>query len=194
MSPGFSAESYPVFALNGLRENPENQPVVIVGPYHHGMARPQIADRGDGLQICRVAVNILNKQSWTADEGWSSSLGLGEGLTTHHRKKQLVTYPYNKPRNGTDSLARPQQRNKVLRFGTWNVTSLYRTGGVTLVAKELARYRIDFVGVQERPQLVPPDLLLSLQESHKPNSSYDPRGKSPMESNPVIVEAMEDLT
>ena len=36
-----------------------------------------------------------------------------------------------------------------MRFGTWNVTSLYRTGGVTLVAKELARYRIDFVGVQE---------------------------------------------
>ena len=74
---------------------------------------------------------------------------MGEGLTTHHRKKQLVTYPYNKPRNKTDSLARPQQRNKDLRFGTWNVTSLYRTGGVTLVAKELARYRIDFVGVQE---------------------------------------------
>ncbi|KAJ4441831.1 hypothetical protein ANN_11690 [Periplaneta americana] len=42
-----------------------------------------------------------------------------------------------------------RQRNKVLRFGTWNVTSLYRTGGVTLVAKELARYRIDFVEVQE---------------------------------------------
>ncbi|KAJ4435540.1 hypothetical protein ANN_18156 [Periplaneta americana] len=48
--------------------------------------------------------------------------------------------------------------------------------------------------VNKRPQLVPPDLLLSLQESHKPKSSYDPRGKSPMESNPVIVEAMEDLT
>ena len=46
-------------------------------------------------------------------------------------------------------MARPQQRNKVLRFGTWNVTSLYRTGGVTLVAKELARYRMDLVGVQE---------------------------------------------
>ncbi|KAJ4426421.1 hypothetical protein ANN_27235 [Periplaneta americana] len=75
--------------------------------------------------------------------------GLGEGLTTHHRKKQLVTKPNKKPRNGTDSPARPQQRNKVIRFGTWNVTSLYRTGGVTLVAKELARYRIDFVGVQE---------------------------------------------
>ncbi|KAJ4436074.1 hypothetical protein ANN_18701 [Periplaneta americana] len=42
--------------------------------------------------------------------------GLGEGLTTHYHKKQLVTNPSNKPRNGTDSLARPQQRNKVLRF------------------------------------------------------------------------------
>ncbi|KAJ4439013.1 hypothetical protein ANN_14969 [Periplaneta americana] len=81
--------------------------------------------------------------------GGPPAWGLGEGLTTHHRKKQLVTNPSNKPRNGTDSVARPQQRNKVLRFGTWNVTSLYRTGEVTLVAKELARYRIDFVGVQE---------------------------------------------
>ncbi|KAJ4443279.1 hypothetical protein ANN_04947 [Periplaneta americana] len=81
--------------------------------------------------------------------GGPPAWGLGEGLTTHHRKKQLVTNFYNKPRNETDSLARPQQRNKVMRFGTWNVTSLYRTGGVTLLAKELARYRIDFVGVRE---------------------------------------------
>jgi hypothetical protein len=29
---------------------------------HHGMARPRVADRGDGLQIWRVAANILNKQ------------------------------------------------------------------------------------------------------------------------------------
>ena len=75
--------------------------------------------------------------------------GLGEGLTTHHRKKQLVTKTFTKPRNGTDSMARPQQRNKDMRFGTWNVTSLYRIGGVTSVAKELARYRMDIVGVQE---------------------------------------------
>jgi hypothetical protein len=48
-------------------------------PYHHGMARPQVADGGDGLQIWRVAANILNKQSRTADKGWSSSLGVGRG-------------------------------------------------------------------------------------------------------------------
>jgi hypothetical protein len=40
---------------------------------------PQVADGGDGLQIWRVAANILNKQSRTADRGWSSSLGVGRG-------------------------------------------------------------------------------------------------------------------
>jgi hypothetical protein len=44
-------------------------------PYHDGIARPQIADGGDGLQIWRVAANILNKHSRTADKSWSSSLG-----------------------------------------------------------------------------------------------------------------------
>jgi hypothetical protein len=36
--------------------------------------------------VWRVAVNILNKQWRTVDKGWSSSLGLGEVLTTPHRK------------------------------------------------------------------------------------------------------------
>jgi hypothetical protein len=46
---------------------------------HHTMARPRVADRGYGLQIWRVAVNILNKQSRTADSGWFSSLGVKRG-------------------------------------------------------------------------------------------------------------------
>jgi hypothetical protein len=43
---------------------------------HHGMVRPRVADKGDGLQILRVAANMLNKQSRTAECGWSSSLGV----------------------------------------------------------------------------------------------------------------------
>jgi hypothetical protein len=43
------------------------------------MAHPQDADGRNGLQIWRVAANILNKQSRTADKGWSSSLGVGRG-------------------------------------------------------------------------------------------------------------------
>jgi hypothetical protein len=47
--------------------------------YHHGMARPRVADRGDGLHIRRAAANMLNKQSRTADSWWSSILGVGRG-------------------------------------------------------------------------------------------------------------------
>jgi hypothetical protein len=58
---------------------------------HHGMTRPRVADGVDGLQIRRVHANILNKQSWTADRGWSSSLGVG-----------LVTKCQTGPRNWMD--------------------------------------------------------------------------------------------
>jgi hypothetical protein len=43
------------------------------------MARPQVADGGDALQLWREAENILNKQSRTADKGWAFSLGVGRG-------------------------------------------------------------------------------------------------------------------
>jgi len=41
------------------------------------MVHPQVAGRGDSLQIWRVARNIMNKQSWTDERDWSSSLGFG---------------------------------------------------------------------------------------------------------------------
>jgi hypothetical protein len=47
-------------------------------------ARPRVTDGGNGLQIWRVAVDILNKESRTAKKG------LSEGLTTPHRKKNSV--------------------------------------------------------------------------------------------------------
>jgi exonuclease III len=36
-----------------------------------------------------------------------------------------------------------------IRFGTWNVRSLYRKGFLTTVARELGKYKLDLVGVQE---------------------------------------------
>jgi hypothetical protein len=50
-------------------------------PRHNGMVRPQVGDGGDGLQVQKVAANIFNKQSRTADRGWSSSLGIGQGAS-----------------------------------------------------------------------------------------------------------------
>jgi exonuclease III len=36
-----------------------------------------------------------------------------------------------------------------MRFGTWNVRSLYRAGYLKTVSRELGRYKLDLVGVQE---------------------------------------------
>jgi exonuclease III len=36
-----------------------------------------------------------------------------------------------------------------MRLGTWNVKSLYRAGSLKTVAKELVKYKLDLVGVQE---------------------------------------------
>jgi exonuclease III len=36
-----------------------------------------------------------------------------------------------------------------MRFGTWNVRSLYRAGSLKTVARELGKYKLDLVGVQE---------------------------------------------
>jgi hypothetical protein len=84
-----------------------------VGPCHHGMVRPPAADGGDGLNIWRLAANVLNRQSRTTDKGSFSSLGrvgVGEGLATPHRKKASVAKCYTGPRNWTDSLERPRHR------------------------------------------------------------------------------------
>ena len=36
-----------------------------------------------------------------------------------------------------------------MKLGTWNVRSLYRAGSLKAAARELARYKLDVVGVQE---------------------------------------------
>jgi hypothetical protein len=36
-----------------------------------------------------------------------------------------------------------------MSFGAWNVRSLYRAGSVMTASRELARYKLDLVGVQE---------------------------------------------
>jgi hypothetical protein len=36
-----------------------------------------------------------------------------------------------------------------MRFGTWNVRSMYRAGSLRTVAEETSEYKLDLVGVQE---------------------------------------------
>ena len=122
-----------------------------------------------GIPIWRVAANKLNKQSRTADEGWSSSLGVGRGANSASPWKPVMKYPHGEMlpletkqsggkllphsdlRGGVFLEEAPlgRQRKRDIVLGTWNVRSLYRAGSLTEVTRELARYKLHLVGVQE---------------------------------------------
>jgi hypothetical protein len=36
-----------------------------------------------------------------------------------------------------------------MRFGTWDVRSMYRAGSVRTEAEEISKYKLDLMGVQE---------------------------------------------
>jgi len=63
---------------------------VLMGPCHHGMARPQVADRGTASDK-DLFKDKLNKQSRIADEGWSSSLGVGRGANNPSLLKPMFS-------------------------------------------------------------------------------------------------------
>ena len=48
-----------------------------------------------------------------------------------------------------DPLVHRKQWKRDMRFGTWNVRSLYRSGSLSTAARELARYKLVLVCVQE---------------------------------------------
>jgi hypothetical protein len=51
-------------------------------PCQHGMARPQVADGGDGPRIWAVAANILKSSRGQPTRGGPPAWALGGGLTT----------------------------------------------------------------------------------------------------------------
>jgi hypothetical protein len=89
--------------------------------------------------IWRVAGNILNKKSRTADRGGSPASGLVEFLKTPHYKTGLVKERINMSRSSTNTLVRPLQWKTDMIFSTRNVRSLYSSGSLITVARELAR-------------------------------------------------------
>jgi hypothetical protein len=36
-----------------------------------------------------------------------------------------------------------------MRFGTWNVRSIYRAGSIRVVAEDISKYHLNLVGVKE---------------------------------------------
>jgi hypothetical protein len=104
----------------------------------------------DGLQQWRASVNILNKQPQTNDKGWYFRLDVGHRANPLTVKSKLVMKNHKEPRTWMDSLDKKlKRRNMGVRFGTWIIRSLYKAGSLMTVSKELFRYTLDLVGLQE---------------------------------------------
>jgi hypothetical protein len=84
----------------------------------------------EGSPVWTVAANVLNKQSRTADKGWSSSLGVGRDANNSSPLKCILLRNIHRQslRTWTDTLVRHKQRKREMRFCTCNVRSLYMTG------------------------------------------------------------------
>jgi hypothetical protein len=73
------------------------------------------------------------------------------GLTTPNLKNKIITKIPKKPQAWTDFLdKRPKQKKMGMRFGTWNVRSMYRAGLLRAVGEEISKFKLDLVGVQGR--------------------------------------------
>jgi len=102
------------------------------------------------LPIWTIAANILNKQSRIAAMVFPPACGLEEGLTTPPCSNYLLTkHSQTKPRIWSNNSIRPKQRRTGLRFGSLKVRSRHRAGSLTAAARELVRYKLDLVHVQE---------------------------------------------
>ena len=53
------------------------------------------------------------------------------------------------PQAWIDGLAQLKQWKMDMRFGLWNVRSVYRSGSLTTLARELVRYKLGLVGIQD---------------------------------------------
>jgi hypothetical protein len=81
--------------------------------------------------IWRIAANILNKQSRTAEKGWSSSLGVGRGANNSSPWKRIFVTKYSqtKPRAWTDTSVRPKQWKRDIILWTGLSWLKIETGG-----------------------------------------------------------------
>ena len=48
-----------------------------------------------------------------------------------------------------EEVSHSRKQNRDILLSTWNVRSLYRAGSIMAAARELARYKLDLLGVQE---------------------------------------------
>ena len=70
-------------------------------------------------------------------------------LETKQSGGKLLPHSDLRGRVFLEKVSRSSKRNRDILLGTWNVRSLYKAGSLMAAARELARYKLDLVGVQE---------------------------------------------
>jgi hypothetical protein len=65
------------------------------------------------------------------------------------QKLKDVSKHFTRSQTWADPLVCPQKWKRDVRFGTWKVRRLYRSVSLTEAARELGRYRLGSVAVQE---------------------------------------------
>jgi hypothetical protein len=73
-----------------------------------------------------------------------------KGIEEEKKKKKMMMMMMMMILGSSSLDKRPKLRKLDMRFGTWNVRSLYRAGSLITVAKEISKYKLDLVGVQVR--------------------------------------------
>jgi hypothetical protein len=80
--------------------------------------------------------------------GVPSAWALDVGPKTNQRNNFFVTKYFKVPRIWTDFLARTKKWKNDMRFGNWNIRSLYRACAIKSVVEGLEKYKLDLAGVK----------------------------------------------
>jgi len=72
-------------------------------------------------------------------------------LPLHTKQSGGKLLPHSHLRGGVflEEVSCSCKRKRDILLGTWNVRSLYRAGALMAAARQLVRYKLDLVGVQE---------------------------------------------
>jgi hypothetical protein len=111
----------------------------------HRLRMEETASRNEGqLRIYYVSSRVQPTRGDPSDGGLSWDYQL---LAV---KIKLVTKCHKGPWTSADNLDKQSKLRKMdMRFGTWNIRSLYRAGTLMTTAKWIPKYKLDLVGVHE---------------------------------------------
>jgi len=116
-----------------------------VCPSYSGLVLYQVADRGKP-PMWMVTKNTLNKQLRTADRWLSSELWLGEILTVKLALLQNMNFGLA---FGFILCYEISHEKWDIKFGTWNIMSLYTAGSLTAADMKIVRCNLNLACTQE---------------------------------------------